>query len=114
MLVNKNITVYHKGFNEQKLETWTRYNYDNVWFDGGKGSSIYKGYENANNFDARIWYKVNNVNISNFSIGDIVVPSHLELDIAKQQDLKDYEVYNITSIKNNTCGASQHIHIGGQ
>ena len=114
MLVNKKITVYHKGFNEQKLETWTRYNYDNVWFDGGKGAGINKGYDNANNFECRIWHELNDVNISNFSIGDIVVPSHLDLNITRQQDLKDYEVYNITSIKNNTYGGSQHLHIGGQ
>lgn len=114
MICNKSITVYHKGFDNNKLETWNRFNYDNVWFDGGKGSSIYKGYENANDFDARIWYEANDVNISNFSIGDIVVPSHLELDIARQQDLKAYEVYNITSIKNNTYGLNQHIHIGGK
>ena len=114
MLVNAKITVYHKGLNKQKLETWTRYNYDNVWFDGGKGAGINKGYENANNFECRIWHKLNNVNVSNFSIGDIVVPSHLDLNITRQQDLKDYEVYNITSIKNNTYGGSQHLHIGGQ
>ena len=114
MICNKNITVYHKGFDNNKLETWTRFNYDNVWFDGGKGAGINKGYENANDFDARIWYEANNVDISNFSIGDIVVPSHLELSITRQQDLKEYEVYNITSIKDNTYGLNQHIHIGGK
>jgi len=114
MICNKSITVYHKGFDNNKIEKWTRFNYDNVWFDGGKGAGINKGYENANDFDARIWYEVNDVNISNFSIGDIVVPSHLELDITNPKQLKAYDMYAITSIKDNTYGLNQHIHIGGK
>ena len=39
MLVNSPLTVYHKGFDEtSRTETWTRYNYDKVWFFGGRGS----------------------------------------------------------------------------
>lgn len=116
MLVNGAVTIYHKGFNENtRTETWTRYNYDNIWFFGGQGSGINKGYENANDFDCRIWYDKNtNLNIENFARGDIVVQGKLETNINTQQDLSEYLVYNITSINDNNFGESPHIHIGGK
>lgn len=116
MIVNSSLTVYHKGFDKVKrLETWTRYNYENVWFKGGKGSSTNKGYENANNVQVRIPYDVNsNLNINNFSIGDILVQDTLNLDIKTQQDLKDYEIYNITSKVDNNFGTQKHVHLSGK
>ena len=36
------------------------------------------------------------------------------LDIKTQQDLKEYEIYNITSINDNKFGTNPHIHIGGR
>ena len=46
------------------LETWTRYNYDKVWYFGGKGAAINKGYDNANDVEIRIPYDENeNLNI---------------------------------------------------
>lgn len=122
MLTNSSLTVYHKGYNEEtRLETWTRYNYEKVWFFGGKGAGIDKGYENANDVQIRIpllnsdtldWDY--NIDIGNFSIGDIVVKGTLNQDIQTQQDLSDYQVYNITSIKNNNFGKNPHIHLGGK
>lgn len=121
MLVNSNLTVYHKGFDEEKrLETWTRFNYgkrneNKVWFYGGKGASVNEGYENANDVKIRIPYDINlNLNIKNFKIGDILVQGYLDFDIRTQLDLKDYEIYNIASVVNNTSGSNQHIHIGGK
>lgn len=122
MLTNSSLTVYHKGYNEiTRLETWTRYNYDNVWFFGGKGASTNKGYDNANDVQIRIPLPNRNnfdwdydVDIRNFSIGDIVVQGTLNIDIQTQQDLSDYQVYNITSINNNDFGRNKHIHIGGK
>lgn len=122
MLTNSSLTVYHKGYNEEtRLETWTRYNYEKVWFFGGKGAGIDKGYENANDVQIRIpllnsdtlnWDY--SIDIGNFSIGDIVVKGTLNQDIQTQQDLSDYQVYNITSIKNNNFGKNPHIHLGGK
>jgi hypothetical protein len=116
MLVNSKLTIYHKGLDEEtRLETWTRFNYDNVWFFGGKGAGIRKGYQDANDVEIRIWYELNdNLDVSNFAIGDIIVQGTLDLDIAEQNDLKDYLIYNITSINDNNFGYNQHVHIGGK
>lgn len=120
MLVNSKLTVYHKGFDEKtRLETWTRYNYgkeDNrVWFYGGKGASTNEGYENANDVKIRIPYEINtDLNIKNFKIGDIIVQGYLGFDIKTQSDLKNYDIYNITSLVNNNFGNNQHIYIGGK
>lgn len=116
MICNNSLTIYHKGLDTTtRLETWTRYNYDNVWFFGGKGAGLNKGYENANDFDCRIWYSKNpQLDVGNFSIGDIVVAGTLTQDIETQQDLSSYQVYNIRSINDNNFGNNQHIHLGGK
>ena len=114
MITNSSITIYHKGYDEtSRLETWTKYNYDKVWFYGGKGAGINKGYDNANDIQIRIPY-VDDLEIGNFSIGDIVVQGTLDIDITTSEDLSDYETYVITSIVNNTFGNNPHIHIGGR
>lgn len=115
MITNNSITVYHKSGLDvsTRLEKWTRYNYNNVWFFGGKGAGINKGYDNANDVQIRIPYD-DNLDISNFAIGDIVVEGTLNTDIETQQDLDDYNVYNITSINDNNFGNNPHIHIGGK
>lgn len=117
MITNSSVTIYHQNGLDvaTHLEKWTRYNYDKVWFFGGKGASINKGYENANDFDCRLFYgHLDNLDIRNFSIGDIVVKGTLDLDISTQQDLSDYDIYNITSITDNNFGNSRHIHLGGK
>ena len=116
MINNSELTIYHKYFDEEKrIEKWQRYNYDKVWFFGGKGASINKGYDNANDVEIRLSYSLlEDLDINNFAIGDIIVQGNLETDIQRQQDLNDYLTYNITSIKNNNFGTSPHIHIGGK
>lgn len=117
MLCNSKLTIYHQDGLDvaTHLEKWTRYNYDNVWFFGGKGAGLNKGYDNANDVEIRLPYDKNaNLDIGKFKIGDIIVQGELTLDIATQQDLKDYQIYNIRSINNNNFGNNQHIHIGGK
>ena len=117
MLVNSSLTIYHRdGLDPAtQLEVWTRYNYDNVWFFGGKGAGLNKGYENANDVEIRIPYDQNtDLDINKFAIGDIIVQGTLDLDIETQQDLDDYLIYNITSINNNNFGNNKHIHLGGK
>ena len=115
MIINASLTHYHKTLDETtRLEKWIRYNYENVWFFGGKGSGINKGYENANDVNARIPYDKNDIDIGNLAIGDIIVKGTLNTDITTQQDLKNYEVYNITSINDNNFGVNPHIHLGGK
>ena len=44
MLTNTDITLYHKGFDEEtRLEKWERYYIKNVWWYGGKGANTQKG-----------------------------------------------------------------------
>ncbi len=115
MISNSSLTVYHKGFDTvNRIETWTRFNYSNIWWFGGKGASINKGYDNANDVEIRISRLDHNIDISNFAIGDILVKGEVETDINTQQDLNGYEVYNITSIKDNNFGTRPHLHIGGK
>ena len=113
MITNSSLTIYHKSI-KNHLEKWTRYNYDNVWFFGGKGAGINKGYADANDVDVRIPYSKNEININNFAIGDIIVQGTINFDITSQQVLKNYQVYNITSINNNNFGNNPHVHIGGK
>ena len=115
MIINASLTHYHKTLDETtRLEKWIRYNYDNVWWFGGKGSSINKGYENANDVNVRIPYDKNDIDIGNLAIGDIIIKGTLNNDITTQQELKNYEVYNITSINDNNFGINRHIHLGGK
>lgn len=115
MLVNSNITIYHKKLNKiTKLEEWERHNYDSVWLFGGKGASLNKGYADANDIDIRIFYKNNDININNFAIGDIIVGEKLVIDIKTQKDLSNYQIYNIKTINNNNFGKNPHLHLGGK
>lgn len=116
MITNSELTIYHKGLDTTtKLEKWTRFNYDKVWVFGGKGAGINKGYVNANDIDIRIPYADNEgLDITNFGIEDIIVGSRLDDDIQTSKDLKDYEIYHITSINNNDFGSQPHIHLGGK
>ena len=115
MIINASLTHYHKTLDETtRLEKWIRYNYENVWLFGGKGSSINKGYENANDVNVRIPYDKNNIDIGNLAIGDIIIKGTLNTDITTQQDLKNYEIYNITSINDNNFAINRHIHLGGK
>lgn len=117
MITNSSLTIYHmSGLDPAThLEVWTRYNYDKVWFFGGKGASINKGYDNANDVEVRIPYDQNNgLNIEDFAIGDIIAQGTLDIDIETQEDLINYLTYNITSINNNNFGNNQHIHLGGK
>ena len=117
MKVNSSVTIYHKDGLDiaTHFEKWKRYNYDKAWFFGGKGAGTNKGYENANDFDCRIPYDMNdNLSIDNLAIGDIVVQGTLTTDINTQKDLKDYLIYNITNITDNNFGKAKHIHIGGK
>ena len=70
MITNSELTLFHKTFDKiSKTNVWVRHNYTNVWWFGGKGSSVNKGYENANDVDVRIPYNTNtNAQISDFAI----------------------------------------------
>lgn len=112
MITNKAITYYHKTLDNNKLEQWTKTVFANVWVFGGKGSSINKGYDNANDVNVRIPMElVKNTDL--FKIGDIVAIG-IQGNITKQSNLKGIEFYNITSININDFGNSPHVHLGGR
>ena len=116
MITNGSLTIFHKGFDtETRLEKWIRFNYDKVWFFGGEGAGINKGYDNANNFDFRIPYdQYENLDVKNFAKGDIVINDTINYDITDDSELDDFKKFNITSINDNNFGEHQHIHIGGK
>lgn len=117
MIYNKSVTIYHMTGLDVSThnELWARYNYDKVWFFGGEGAGINKGYDNANDVEVRISYELNEgLSIANFAVGDIIVEGTLDIDIETQEDLSNYKIYNITSINNNDFGYNQHIHLGGK
>lgn len=113
MITNNKITYYHKVLNETtRLEEWNKVVFDDVWVFAGKGSSINKGYENANDMNVRIPMKyVTDTSI--FHIGDIVAIG-IRGDITKQKDLEGTEYYNVTSINVNNFGNNPHVHLGGK
>ena len=112
MITNQAVTYFKKGLDSNKLETWTRYVFDDVWLFGGKGSSINKGYENANDVNVRIPMEyVEDSSI--FTIGDIIAVGIQEA-ITKQTDLNGKEFYNVTSININNFGNNPHVHLGGK
>jgi len=113
MITNTDITIYHKGIDETtRLETWTRFYYKDCWWFGQDGSVIRDGYQVNNRVAVRIPYETNeNLNISNFSVGDIICMGNVKIAIEQQSDVDG--AYNITSITNSTFGNNPHIHLGG-
>lgn len=113
MLVNKEITYYHKVLNETtRLEEWERHIFRNAWVFAGKGSTQSKGYDNANELNVRIPMQyIKDVEL--FNIGDIVALGE-QGEIIKQSDLEGIEFYNVTKINVNDFGNNPHIHLGGQ
>ena len=115
MLTNSSLTVYHKVVKNRE-DTWEKHFYKNIWWFGGEGSSLNKGYENANDVQIRIPYDLNpNLDYNNFGIEDILVQGEYE-DIVSENDLKDLNIpyYNITSLNNNVFGNNKHIHVSGK
>ena len=113
MITNKTITYYQKTLNTTThLEEWTKTIFEDVWVFGGKGTSINKGYENANDVEVRIPIDLVQ-DTTMFKIGDIIAIGE-QSDISKQSDLNGKEFYNVTSININDFGNNQHIHLGGK
>ena len=111
MITNGNITLYHKTFNSlTMLEEWTRYNYNNVWVFKTDRANINKGIEQNNRVEIRIPYNFT-LDVSKFSLGDMVVCDKIETNISTRQDLT-CEVFDVVSINDNYFGNNPHIHLG--
>ena len=117
MITNSSMTLYHKRLNSStRLDEWDRYPIENVMWQGGKGASINKGYDKANDIKAFIPYDTNEgLEKVPFSIGDIIVKGNVEDRILKQSDLK-VDNYNITTLINNDYGSDdmKHIQLGAK
>ena len=115
MICNNSVTIYHKTLNATtRLEEWTRYNFDNVWFVSNESAMVNNGYDKDGTFNCRIPYELNpQLNADNLAIGDIVIEGTINTNITTQQDLSNYKVYNITKISDNKYGNNPHIHISG-
>ena len=117
MICNNSLTIYHQNGLDTTthLEKWTRHNYSKVWFFGGEGAGLNKGFDEANDVQVRIPYNQNSgLNINDFAIGDILVEGTLNVNIQTPDDLSNYLTYTIRSINNNNFGNNQHIHLGGK
>ena len=114
---NTSMKLYNKRFNPNtRIDEWDRHPIDNVMWQGGKGASINKGYEKANDINVFIPYDINKeLEKVPFSIGDIIVKGNIEDKIAKQSDLK-VDNYNITTAINNIdCDDNmKHWYIGAK
>lgn len=110
MITNSSMTHYHKILDTStRLDKWVRTVYENVLWQGGKGSRLNKGYVDSNDVKVRIPYDTNTM--GQFSIGDIIVLGK-QGNITSQNDLTD--TYNITSIVDNNFGNLRHVHIEGK
>lgn len=115
MITNSRLTIYHKYFDKvSKVDKWKRQEVKNVWWYGGKGANYNKGLENANEVKIRIPKDINDLNSLEIEIGDILVKGIIDKEISLQSDLRDYEIYNVTSIIDNDFGLNKHIHIEGK
>lgn len=114
MITNCSLTVYHKGFdNINKIETWQRFEYENAWWFEIKNSTNNKGYEDNSKVNVRIPYS-SKPDVKNFAFGDLLVNGKTSLNINSELDLKDFEVYKISSITDNKTGTEPHIHLVGE
>lgn len=110
MLTNGEMTHYKKVLNkETRLDEWVKTIYNDVLWQGGKGSRFNSGFIDSNDVKVRIPYATNE--IGDFNIGDIIVRG-VHNDIVEQKELKN--AYNITSIVDNNFGNLKHVHLEGK
>jgi len=121
MKTNKTITIYHKCFNaDTKLDKWQRQISLKAMVQGGRGASINKGYDKANDISIWIPFVENNINsidnlknkilittksneVIELAKEDIIVFSETDEEIEVQKDLQ-LENFNITTlIVNDYC-----------
>ena len=109
MITNGSITYYHKTLDNNKLPIWNRYVFESVWHFGGKGSSINKGYEKANDVDVRI-------PLANFPNAFISVKALNQKPVYKidKMQVKDFckETYEDRKFLNNFFKVGDIISIG--
>lgn len=115
MKTNSSMTVYHKYYDKtNKIDKWKRQVINKVMWQGGKGASLNKGYDKANDITVYIPFE-NDLTGIELDIGDIIVKGTLTQEITKQSELT-VENFNLTSKKiNDYCSSNmKHIQIGAK
>ena len=113
MITNADITVFHLVKDEKtRMEKWKRFNYKDVWWFEKDSVTEINGFKNNNSLDVRIPYRLD-LDIENFSKGDLILKGLVDKDIQSSSELSEYNVYTITSLMNNNFGSNKHIHIKG-
>ena len=117
MTTNSSMTLYHKRLNPKtRQDEWDRYPIKNVMWQGGKGASVDKGYDKANDIKVFIPYDKNEgLEKIPFSVGDIIVEDIIEDKITKQSDLI-VDSYNVTTAINNNKydDSTKHWYLGAK
>lgn len=110
------ITVYHYVYDEKnQTDKYEIRHFYNVSWQGGKGASVNKGYEQSNDIKIRIFHKDNpELNVNMFKIGDVVVGGIVNKKISKQSELPN--AYNVTTIIPHERGSleTNHIELGAK
>ena len=112
MLVNSDLTLYHKTLNNlTKIEEYSRHYYEKVWCYLSESATLNKGVNKSNNLVVRISYELNpGLDINDINKDDIVIIGNHE-DINSVSDLKEENFYKVVGITNNTFGTEKHIHL---
>lgn len=111
MLTNTKLTYYHKTLDQNRDTKWERTIFDKVWWFGNQGSSINKGFAEANDVEVRIPIEeVNSIDI--FTIGDLMYEGEGP-EISTTNDIPG-RAFAVRSYTVNLYGGTPHIHLGGK
>ncbi len=115
MKTNTSITVYHRGITNHTT-SYTKYVVSKVMWQGGHGSSLNQGLEEANDLKCYIPYDNDNLTNVLIDIGDYIVRGEIDSDITSKTDLAGYDYYTVTSVELRDYGSEsmKHLQIGAK
>ena len=115
MITNTKVTIYHRGVSNHQ-PTYTKYIVNKAMWQGGHGSSLNRGIEEANDVTCYIPLENDNLKGVSIAIGDYILKGEFSNNIASKSDLEGKDVYTIRSITDEDYGSSnmQHLKIGAK
>ena len=115
MKTNTKVTIYHRTI-VSLSPIYTRYVVNNVMWQGGHGSSLNKGIEEANDLKCYIPYENDNLKNVLVEIGDYIIRGEINERITSKRDLMNYDVYTITSkeIRDYGSESMKHLQLGAK
>lgn len=110
MLVNSDITIFHREYNEAtRLDEWNSVYIPNAWwFKDSKSTIDTDGLKIADVCTVRIWDM--SVEISK---DDYIVKGECKINMQTIKDIADFEYMRVTSINKNDFGGYPHIKVVG-